>query len=153
MEIFREAEQLSPKNIDISNIILYNMQTVKLALKGCGIINQKSQKMLENTKMNPEIDPNKRHFSITPEEREKLSPEEAARLEEKIASANTRIAGGEDEEVVIKGDAELAKLIEAREMIAYADKKFDEVEPVKAYGLGEELDKELSEEEDQQVAA
>lgn len=104
---------------------------------------------------NPEINPRVGRFSITPEEREKMSPAELERLEAKIELANNRISEGEDEEVVIEGDAELASLMEQRALIAATEKKFDEVEPVEAHAFGKQLDEELASEEgeDERIAA
>lgn len=109
--------------------------------------------MFNKFEMHSEINPRVGKFSITPEEMEKLSPEELARLEEKVAKANALIEAGAEEEVVIEGDDELARLIEEKALIAEAEKKFDEVQPVAAHELGKELDEEIAEEEEEKMAA
>jgi hypothetical protein len=109
--------------------------------------------MFNKFEMNSEINPRVGRFSITPEEMEKLSPEELAVLQKKVADANAKLAAGDDEAVIIEGDAELARLLEEKALIAEAEKKFDEVQPVAAHELGKEIDEELAEEEEERMAA
>jgi len=109
--------------------------------------------MFNKFEMNSEINPRVGRFSITPEEMAKLSSEELANLQRKVADANARLAAGDNEEVVIEGDAELARLLEEKALIAEAEKRFDEVSPVEAHELGREIDAELPPEEEERMAA